>query len=167
MRAMFALTLGTALSAPITSLPGLAVMPSFKMYGVSWPFPRKRSGSLAFHHHRTRSTRAYLVAIHHHTHSNTRASPCPPTPQQGYVQYESPMLKSQHYTYHWIVESEGNPATDPILFWVRQGHRDPHAASPARRRARALTSSPPRHPSPLRAPDQWRPGLLGPVRHGL
>ena len=27
------------------------------------------------------------------------------------------MLGSMHYTFHWVAESQGNPATDPIVFW--------------------------------------------------
>ena len=39
----------------------------------------------------------------------------------GYVNYTSPMLGSIHSTFHWIVESEGNPAVDPIVFWTNGG----------------------------------------------
>ena len=39
----------------------------------------------------------------------------------GYVNYTSPMLGSTHFTYHWITESQGNPATDPIVFWTNGG----------------------------------------------
>lgn len=39
----------------------------------------------------------------------------------GYVNYTSPMLGSTHFTFHWIAESQGNPATDPILFWTNGG----------------------------------------------
>ena len=67
-----AILLGVAAAAPITSLPGLAVMPSFKMFS-------------------------------------------------GYVDYTSPQLHSQHHTFHWVVESQGDPATDPILFWTNGG----------------------------------------------
>ena len=28
------------------------------------------------------------------------------------------MLKSQHFTYHWIVESQNNPATDPCAHFA-------------------------------------------------
>lgn len=36
----------------------------------------------------------------------------------GYVPYTSPLLKSTHYTFHWIVESTGDPSKDPLVFWV-------------------------------------------------
>jgi hypothetical protein len=60
----------SAQSAPITSLPGLAAMPPYKMYS-------------------------------------------------GYVPYQSPMLGSTHYTFHWVAESQGDATKDPIVFWVR------------------------------------------------
>jgi hypothetical protein len=67
---------GAAAATPthgqISSIPGLAFNPGYKMYG-------------------------------------------------GYVNYTSPMLQSTHYTYHWIVESQGNPTTDPIAFWTNGG----------------------------------------------
>ena len=39
----------------------------------------------------------------------------------GYVPYTSPTFNSTHYTFHWVAESQGNPATDPILFWTNGG----------------------------------------------
>lgn len=39
----------------------------------------------------------------------------------GYVNYTSPMQKSTHFTYHWIVESQGNPAVDPVVLWSNGG----------------------------------------------
>ena len=60
----------SAQSAPITSLPGLAALPPYKMYS-------------------------------------------------GYVPYQSPMLGSTHYTFHWVAESQGDATKDPIVFWVR------------------------------------------------
>ena len=39
----------------------------------------------------------------------------------GYVNYISPMLNSTHSTFSWVVESAGNPATDPLLFWSNGG----------------------------------------------
>ena len=70
MRAVLLASLASAAAQtlPITSLPGLAVFPSFKMRG-------------------------------------------------GYVNYYSEAQKSTHSTFIWIAESQGNPATDPILFW--------------------------------------------------
>jgi hypothetical protein len=57
---------------PITALPGLAVLPPYKM-------------------------------------------------SSGYINYTSPMLGSAHNTFHWVAESQGNPATDPILLWTNGG----------------------------------------------
>ena len=57
---------------PITALPGLAVLPPYKM-------------------------------------------------SSGYINYTSPMLGSAHHTFHWVAESQGNPATDPILLWTNGG----------------------------------------------
>ena len=59
-----------AAAAPITSLPGLAQLPPFKMYS-------------------------------------------------GYVDYTSPLLKSTHHTFHWVVESEGPP--QGIAIWTNGG----------------------------------------------
>ena len=39
----------------------------------------------------------------------------------GYVSYVSPLQGSTHSTFNWIVESQGNPATDPILAWSNGG----------------------------------------------
>ena len=39
----------------------------------------------------------------------------------GYVNYTSPSFGTLHSTFHWIVESAGNPAVDPILFWSNGG----------------------------------------------
>ena len=82
-----ALASAAAQTLPITSLPGLAVFPSFKMRG-------------------------------------------------GYVNYYSEAQKSTHSTFVWIAESQGNPATDPILFW---------SASPCPRLPRAKTGLAPSH----------------------
>lgn len=35
----------------------------------------------------------------------------------GYVNYYSEAQKSTHSTFVWIAESQGSPATDPVLFW--------------------------------------------------
>jgi len=39
----------------------------------------------------------------------------------GYVNYTSPMQKSTHFTFHWIMESQGNPARDPLVVWTNGG----------------------------------------------
>jgi hypothetical protein len=39
----------------------------------------------------------------------------------GYISFPSPILKTTHNIFHWVVESSENPLTDPIVFWTNGG----------------------------------------------
>ena len=41
----------------------------------------------------------------------------------GYVNYTSPMLGSQHHTFHWIAESQVDPASSSLIFWTNGGRK--------------------------------------------
>lgn len=94
----------------IVELPGLARPPSFKMFG-GYVEVRGCVGCLVEGDRCCTEQRSGKPSL----------SVLTPTHQ-----YSSPMLKSQHFTYHWIVESQNNPATDPCAHFAL-----PHARARA------------------------------------